>query len=279
MRRRMLILLFAVLLAGCAKAPSGSGSVSTGDASVEEDVTGCVLPTMPEPPLLVDTPDSPYPLVVESWRADLDGDGTEELLELRAEKFYNYDGEFYWVEQNDPDLRPYSLSVTHGETAAVFPLAPKDTLYFACYWNNAPNGQFWTQDSTGLPVLVLWFDNMTQGGAGGIDVYAVGIRGGKPDLLPFPIYSIRSVPDEESMTAQVTAVETGYTETLDITQYPSAPVGIDRPYCVEQTPEGILLRQYIFGGGGHGDGMGDLVTALTWKNGWPVILEQHFQWY
>ncbi|MCI8989679.1 MAG: hypothetical protein HFF59_02575 [Lawsonibacter sp.] len=36
----------------------------------------------------MDDPDSPYPMAVESWPLDMDGDGEDELVELRAEKTY-----------------------------------------------------------------------------------------------------------------------------------------------------------------------------------------------
>ncbi|RKI68597.1 hypothetical protein D7V91_07265 [bacterium 1xD42-67] len=52
----------------------------------------------------------------------------------------------------------------------------------------------------------------------------------------------------------------------------------DGPYHAEGADEGIVLRQYLYGTA-HVDGMGDLVTTLSWKGGQPVVLDQRFEWY
>ena len=57
-----------------------------------------------------------------------------------------------------------------------------------------------------------------------------------------------------------------------------APGSIDGPYHAEGADEGIVLRQYLYGAA-HMDGMGDLVTTLSWEDGRPVVLDQRSEWY
>ena len=78
------LFLAAALLAGCAGAPSESGSQPPPDQSPPPRLS----PSPPSESFLVDDPDSPYPMAVESWPLDMDGDGEDELVELRAEKTY-----------------------------------------------------------------------------------------------------------------------------------------------------------------------------------------------
>ena len=54
-----------------------------------------------------------------------------------------------------------------------------------------------------------------------------------------------------------------------------APGNIDGFYHAEQYYEGITLRQYIWGSA-HVDGMGALVTTLSWEDGQPVVLGPAF---
>lgn len=59
--------------------------------------------------------------------------------------------------------------------------------------------------------------------------------------------------------------------------WPEAPRYADAPYRVEGLGNAIRLRQYLWGGS-HVDGMGDLVTELTWKNGQIMVLKQYMDW-
>ncbi|MCI9567266.1 MAG: hypothetical protein HFF54_04905 [Lawsonibacter sp.] len=109
------------------------------------------------------------------------------------------------------------------------------------------------------------------------------------------------------MLAQATVPETGCTETLDLgrwlehcdermperdpdaapgpvhsedgaLEWPAAPGQIDGPYHAEGADEGIVLRQYLCGTA-RMDGMGGLVTTLSWEGGQPVVLDRRSEWY
>ena len=100
------LLLAAVLLAGCAAA--GAAQSPQPEQSAAHSVPE---PDTPEE-IFVDDPDSPYPMAVERWQVDLDGDGTDELVELRAEKGY-FSNEIEpdkWFEGEG--MHPYTLVVT-----------------------------------------------------------------------------------------------------------------------------------------------------------------------
>ncbi len=308
------LLLTAALLAGCAGAPSESGSQPAPDQSPPPPAQSAAAsePDAPSKPFLVDDPDSPYPMAVESWTLDMDGDGEDELVELRAEKSYSGNESGQWVENTYHGLHPYTLVVTQGETVYELPLGhdgSDDTPLYPWYFSPEDSeytDTCWTTDRSGNPVLALWFDTLSAGGAGNSDVYAVSFPDGKPVSLPVPIYGIEATPVGEAMTSQVTVPETGYTETLDLTEWlevqtkrnrehgydftfephyeedgtlawPAAPGHIDGYYHAEQADEGITLRQYIWGSA-HVDGMGALVTNMSWENGEAVVLDQHFDW-
>lgn len=307
------LLLAALLLAGCA----AGGAVSQPDPPPQEPLTPVAAEPAADTPaeeVFVDDPASPYPMAVESWSVDLDGDGAEELVELRAEKAYygNETEPEQWLESTEYGLHPYTVAVTRGESVYELHLGhdgSDDTPLYPWYYSPEDSeytDTCWTTDRSGNPVLALWFDTLSAGGAGNSDVYAVSFPDGRPALLPVPIYGIEATPVGEAMTSRVTVPETGYTETLDLTEWlevqtkrnrehgydftfephyeedgtlawPAAPGHIDGYYHAEQADEGITLRQYIWGSA-HVDGMGALVTNMSWENGEAVVLDQHFDW-
>ena len=59
--------------------------------------------------------------------------------------------------------------------------------------------------------------------------------------------------------------------------WPTEPRSIDGVYYAEPAEQGLVLRQFI-SGSVHADGMGDLVTAITWEDGQAVVLDQYFDW-
>lgn len=312
MKQRILALSLAILLAGCA---AGEGSPPP-DQPPTEPPAASAEPVVDRPgeTVLVDDPASPYPMAVETWTIDMDGDGTEELVELRAEKAYSGSETEpnKWLEVTEYGLHPYTVVVTAGETVYELPLgrdSNDDPLLYPWYFSPEDSeytDTCWTTDRSGNFVLALWFDTMSAGGAGNIDVYAVAFQDVEPVLLPVPVYGIEATLDEETMISRVTVLETGHTETLDLTEWlancekrnrehghdftfepiynedgslswPVAPGNIDGFYHAEQYYEGITLRQYIWGSA-HVDGMGALVTTLSWEDGQPVVLDQHFDW-
>lgn len=307
------LLLAAALLAGCARSPEASSQPEqfiplpeqSAAASDRDEPAGITL---------TDDPASPYPMVVENWTLDLDGDGADELVELRAEKAYTSGelGADQWFEVTDYGLHPYTVVVTKGGTVYELPLGRENNdRPILAPWYFSPEdseytGACWTTDRSGNPVLALWFDTISAGGAVNSDIYAVAFQNGEPAFLPVPIYGIQATPVGEAMTSQVTVPETGYTETLDLMEWleaqtkrnrehghdftfkphydedgtltwPAAPGNIDGYCYAEQAEEGILLKQYIWGSA-HVDGMGFLVTNMSWENGEAVVLDQHFDW-
>ena len=190
------LFLAAALLAGCA----------AGETAVQPDQS---LPQQPsvsaaEPAAdklaegFVDDPASPYPTAVESWSVDMDGDGEDELVELRAEKTYfgNESEPDKWFE-GDGVMHPYTLVVTQGETVWELPLGWEDNgspPLSPIYWDEERTGRGWTQDRAGRPVLVLWFDSFSRV----LDIYALGLQGGKPVLLPVPEGEFQAEPDHWS---------------------------------------------------------------------------------
>lgn len=194
------LFLAAALLAGCAGAPSESGSQPPPDQSPPPPTQSAAAsePDAPSESFLVDDPDSPYPMAVVSWTLDMDGDGEDELVELRAEKTYfgNESEPDKWFE-GDGVMHPYTLVVTQGETVWELPLGWEDNgspPLSPIYWDEERTGRGWTQDRAGRPVLVLWFDSFSRV----LDIYALGLQGGKPVLLPVPEGEFQAEPDHWS---------------------------------------------------------------------------------
>lgn len=298
------LLLAAALLAGCAGAPERTGQPEQSvSASGQDEPAGITL---------VDDPSSPYPMIMESWSVDMDGDGTEELVELRAEKVYDPSEpqSRLWAEYAQSPAHFCTLVVTKGEAAWEQPIGresneqPITTGGWFFPLGEHRSEAVWTRDRTGNPVLVLWTDTLGNGGMGGIYVNAYAFRDGII-ALPVPHYGMKATLDQETMTAQVTVPETGYTEVLDLNQWladyqqssdghgsgfafeplyedsvltwPTEPRNIDGVYYAEPAEQGLVLRQFI-SGSSHADGMGDLVTAITWESGQAVALDQYFDW-
>lgn len=189
------LLLTAALLAGCA----AGGTVSQPDPPPQEPpVPVAAEPVLDTSEVFVDDPASPYPMAVESWSVDLDGDGAEELVELRAEKGYsgNETDPDKWFE-GDGVMHPYTLVVTQGETVYELPLGWEDNgspPLNPVYWDGERTGRGWTRDRDGRPVLVLWFDSFSRV----LDVYALGVQEGEPVLLPVPEGEFQAEPDHWS---------------------------------------------------------------------------------
>jgi len=308
----VLLLLLTLSLSACgAPASSGSEGSSQPPAQSEESAGSAVSADsaspalsgegdqsgqeeVPDEVLYLDDPNSLYPMAVESWSMDLDGDGQEERVELWAEKAY-------WGNETDNDwhegegMRPYSLRLTRGEETTPYPLGwqledePSRRPY---YWSARP---VWTRDQDEGNVLVLAMENMSAGGAGSIDLYAFSVET-EAVLLPVPErYTL--VTDQSDLYALLTIPETGYSEELDLAQWmiqrnveplydelgeeiqwPVAPEMIDGFYSAEMIEGGVRLRQYCWGVA-HVDGMCDLVTDLSWSGGETVVLQQYFDWY
>lgn len=305
------LLLTAALLAGCA----AGGAVSQPDPPPQEPPVPVAAEPASDTPaeeVFVDDPASPYPMAVESWPVDLDGDGAEELVELRAEKLYSpvESGSDTWTEDAQSPAHFCTLVVTKGEEVWEQPIGresneqPITTGGWFFPLGEHRSEAVWTRDGAGNPVLVLWTDSMGSGGMGGIYVYAYAFQNGIVPL-PVPNYGMKASLDQEAMTAQVTVPETGYTEVLDLNQWladyqrrsdehgynftyepiyedgvltwPTQPRLIDGVYYAEPAEQGLVLRQFI-SGSSHADGMGDLVTAMTWEDGQAVVLDQYFDW-
>lgn len=306
------LLLAAALLAGCA----AGGTVSQPDPPPQEPPTPAAVSTPgegePAGIVLTDDPSSPYPMVVESWSVDLDGDGAEELVELRAEKVYDptEPQSKLWEEDARSPAHFCTLVVTKGQSVWERPIGresneqPITTGGWFFPLGEHRSDAAWTRDRSGAPVLALWTDSMGSGGMGGIYVYAYAFQNGIVPL-PVPNYGMKASLDQEAMTALVTVPETGYTESLDLNQWladcrrnseglgygftveplyengaltwPTQPKNIDGVYYAEPAEQGLVLRQFI-SGADHADGMGDLVTAITWEDGQAVVLDQYFDW-
>lgn len=307
------LLLTAALLAGCTRSPEASSQPGQFVPPPEQSAA-VSTPGEGEPAeiTLVDDPDSPYPMAVESWSVDLDGDGVEELVELRAEKVYDPTGpqSKRWAEDARSPAHFCTLVVTKGEEVWEQPIGresneqPITTGGWFFPLDGRRSEAVWTRDGAGDPVLVLWTDSMGAGGMGGIYVHTYAFRDGII-ALPVPNYGMKAVLDQEAMTAQVTVPETGYTEVLDLNRWladyqrdsdehgfdftfepiyedgaltwPTQPRNIDGVYYAEPAEQGLVLRQFI-SGSSHADGMGDLVTAITWEDSQAVVLDQYFDW-
>lgn len=308
------LLLAALLLAGCAQSPEASSQPGQSGPLPQEPPAPVAEPAADTPAeeVFVDDPASPYPMAVESWSVDLDGDGTEELVELRAEKVYDptEPQSKLWAEETQSPARFCTLVVTKREAVWERPIGresneqPITTGGWFFPLGEHRSDAAWTRDRSGAPVLALWTDSMGSGGMGGIYVYAYAFQNGIVPL-PVPNYGMKASLDQEAMTALVTVPETGYTEVLDLNQWladyqrdseehgydftfeplyengaltwPTQPKNIDGVYYAEPAEQGLVLRQFI-SGADHADGMGDLVTAITWEDGQAVVLDQYFDW-
>ena len=309
MGKRLLCAALALLLSGCA-APSGGQSGSRSQPAAQSASSGGAAASSSVE--LVGDPASPYPMAELSWRTDMDGDGAEELVELRAEKVYDptEPQSKLWAEETQSPARFCTLVVTKGEAVWERPIGresneqPITTGGWFFPLGEHRSDAAWTRDRSGAPVLALWTDSMGSGGMGGIYVYAYAFQNGIVPL-PVPNYGMKASLDQEAMTALVTVPETGYAESLDLNQWladcrrnsegpgygftveplyengaltwPTQPKNIDGIYYAEPAEQGLVLRQFI-SGSAHADGMGDLVTAITWEDGQAVVLDQYFDW-
>lgn len=188
------LLLAAVLLTSCA---AGAAAPQPDQSQPQEPPAPVTDPVSDKPAedIFMDDPDSPYPMVIERWSVDMDGDGADELVELRAEKGYfgNETEPDKWFEGKG--MHPYTLVVTRGETVWELPLGWEDNGFpplTPIYWDEERTGRGWTQDQNGRPVLVLWFDGLSRV----LDVYAVAFQDGKPVFLPVPEDDLESMPDQ-----------------------------------------------------------------------------------
>lgn len=276
----ILSLLIVMLLSGCGMPAQSAANSQAGQESI-----------------FIDEPGSPYPMVEEQCGLDLDGDGIKELVQLRAEKFYSQNetrGDDNWYESVDGCPRPYTLLVTKAERTLEYPLGwdpGTDPPYRACYWEGE---LLRTRDQEGRMVLVLGMECPSAGGKGSVEIYPLTYTNGIVEQLDVMWYHIESV--QQDMLARITVTETGYTQVLDLNQWltqrgqagvynedgslswPKAPQHADSAYRVEGLDNGIRLRQYLWGVS-HTDGMADLVTELTWKDGQIMVLKQHVDWY
>lgn len=307
------LLLTAALLAGCAQSPEASSQPGQSGPPLEQ--SAAVSASGGDEPagiVLTDDPASPYPMVMESWSVDMDGDGADELVELRAEKVYDPSEpqSKLWEEDAQSPAHFCTLVVTKGQSVWEQPIGresneqPITTGGWFFPLGEYRSEAVWTRDGAGNPILVLWTDSMGTGGMGGIYVYAYAFQNGIVSL-PVPHYGMKATLDQETMTAQVTVPETGYTEVLDLNQWladyqrdsnehgfdftfepiyedgaltwPTQPRNIDGIYYAEPAEQGLVLRQFI-SGSSHADGMGDLVTAITWEDSQAMVLDQYFDW-
>lgn len=194
-RKISCVLLLTVLLAGCAAGeptPPDRPEPPERPAAAAEPVAD-----RPGEEIFVDDPNSPYPMVIESWSVDMDGDGEDELVELRAEKYYcgNESEPEKLFEGNG--MHPYTLVITQGETIWELPLGREDNgspPLTPVYWDEERTGRGWTHDRDDRPVLVLWFDGLSRV----LDVYVVASQDGKPVFLPVPENDLESMPDRWS---------------------------------------------------------------------------------
>ena len=79
------LILLAALLAGCTARGEVLSPPEQPQLPEQSAAHFTPEPDMPQAPILEDNPDSPYPMAVESWQVDMDGDSIDELVELRAE--------------------------------------------------------------------------------------------------------------------------------------------------------------------------------------------------
>ena len=82
------LILLAALLAGCTARGEVLSPPEQPQLPEQSAAHFTPEPDMPQAPILEDNPDSPYPMAVESWQVDMDGDSIDELVELRAEQGY-----------------------------------------------------------------------------------------------------------------------------------------------------------------------------------------------
>ena len=129
MRLKMPAVLFlvAALLAGCI---AGEATPRSDRSPPQEPPAPVIEPAESRAgeEIFVDNPDSPYPMTVESWSVDMDGDGTEELVELRAEKGYfsNETEPDKWFDGLSRVLDVYAVAFQDGKP--VFLPVPEDGL-------------------------------------------------------------------------------------------------------------------------------------------------------
>lgn len=217
---------------------------------------------------------------------DLDGDGTDETVRLCTTPMVQQGEDGRWELISEAAFLPYRLETEVDGQTVIYNL-DRDPGY-------GPEPVFFPLESRdGAPLVAAGLPAMSGGGAGRMDVYVLAWEDGGFVPLAVPEYSIQGT--REDMTAHVVVPETGNTEDLDLAwwletreqeavsdeagvmTWPAAPAAADSVCALAQADRGLRIAQYIWGTA-HADGMGYLVTQLTWDRGEPAVLEQTFSW-
>lgn len=226
---------------------------------------------------------------IASIHMDFDGDGDNDVVRVcttpnlkRAE-----DASQVWIW--DENLYHYTLEWERdGQLAAKTVLdGGKGDVY-----TEHPT-VFMTQDQQGNQLVVVGVSTPFHGETETFEVYVVGWKEEAPIQLDIPEYTVQSTLD--GTTAQVLVPETGNAEQLDLNWWlqqrngqmvqdgkgvmiwPTAPSQADSICAVTQGVQGIRIAQYVWGDA-HTDGMGWLLTYLTWNDEKPVVIDQYFSW-
>ena len=272
MSRRLLLpaLLILLLLAGCAPSeetvPDGSGSAGVPEAASS-------------------APERPELLPAARLQADLDGDGADETVELyqdSQESPETADQLSHWYVETEVGDQPAVCDLNEGYSGYDLEQAP---VFFSF------------ADRQGRPLVAVGL--VPEGGgdpSGGLEVYVLAWGEDGFSSLTVPRYSIHGVRD--GMTAQVTVMETGNSEELNLdwwlslrqqeavlgedgtVVWPVAPayyIDYDGIYRIIPAQPGVRLVQVICGQSAS-DWMGFLVTQVTWDQGEPMLLDQYFDW-
>ena len=224
---------------------------------------------------------------ITSIHMDFDGDGDNDVVKVCATPYLRQSEDSTWVW--DESLYHYTLEWE------------RDGQFVAKTALNGGNGSvyttnptiFMTQDQQGNPLVVAGLPTISSGGAGNLEVYVMGWEHESPIQREVPTYTVQGTLD--GTTAQVFVPETGNAEQLDLNWWlkeknrqivqdesgamvwPAAPSQADGICAVTQAVQGIRMAQYVWGIA-HTDGMGWLITYLTWNNGKPVVVDQYFSW-
>ena len=224
---------------------------------------------------------------ITSIHMDFDGDGDNDVVKVCATPYLRQSEDSTWVW--DESLYHYTLEWERdGQFVAKTAL---DGGNGSVYTTNPTI--FMTQDQQGNPLVVAGLPTISSGGAGNLEVYVMGWEHESPIQREVPTYTVQGTLD--GTTAQVFVPETGNAEQLDLNWWlkeknrqivqdesgamvwPAAPSQADGICAVTQAVQGIRMAQYVWGIA-HTDGMGWLITYLTWNNGKPVVVDQYFSW-
>lgn len=227
--------LSLLLLTGCA-GPGGAGPGAEPAVSSPQPAVSVSEEEGPEELILVDDPDSPYPMIESTLSADLDGDGAADTVSIRRDKRYWENELGQWHEGRG--LNPATLLVETAGRSWELPLERDPDSY--AWWERPAYlavTPMMMADTQGNPVVAVALEIP----ANHYDIYtlrAFRLEAGQLKQLPVPCM-------EEPALGVGFPAELTYQDNRQIrVSAPDSGLAVLRPYDEEDDPNRWLSGEF-----------------------------------